>query len=107
MVNTKADAFISNNIYVCLPFSSSSRRRGRTGRSTRSTWIVQGHPNWDHDFRQGISMVVAESAQDYQVFKYVHSQAFQQTQFKFLEAVESQNTRNIVVSEKLLSTYYY
>lgn len=76
--------------------NENNRRRGRTGRSTRSTWIVQGHPNWDHDFRQGISMVVAESTQDYQVFKYVHSQAFQQTQFKFLEAVESQNTRNIV-----------
>lgn len=43
-------------------------------------------------------MVVAETKPNYQVFKYVHSQAYQQCQFKFLDAVESLNPENIMVS---------
>lgn len=73
-----------------------NKRRGRTGKSIRSSWIVQGHPHWAHHPRPGISMVVAESTPSYPVFKYVHSQAYQQFQFKFLEAVESLNPENIM-----------
>ncbi|XP_045606255.1 ribosome quality control complex subunit TCF25 isoform X1 [Procambarus clarkii] len=76
--------------------NENNRRRGRTGRSVRSTWIVQGHPNWAAHPRPGISMVVAESTPTYPVFKYVHSQTYQQFQFRFLEAVESLNPENIM-----------
>lgn len=76
--------------------NESNRRRGRTGRSTRSTWIVQGQVNWAQHPKAGISMTVVESTPTYQVFKYVHSSAYQQFQFKFLEAVESLNPENIM-----------
>lgn len=86
----------SNNHLV---FSSLlSRRRGRTGKSGRSTWIVPELINWTRHSRPGLTMVVAETTPDYQVFKYVHSQAYQQCQFRFLDAVESLNPENIMVS---------
>ncbi|XP_042222983.1 transcription factor 25-like isoform X2 [Homarus americanus] len=77
--------------------ANENKRRGRTGRLIKSTWIVQGHPSWSHHPRPGISMVVAETTPAYPVFKYVHSQSYQQLQFKFLEAVESLNPENIMM----------
>lgn len=77
--------------------SESNRRRGRTGKSGRSTWIVPELINWTRHSRPGLTMVVAETTPDYQVFKYVHSQAYQQCQFRFLDAVESLNPENIMM----------
>lgn len=79
----------------------SPRRRGRPSRSGRSTWIVQGQPQWSQHQKPGISMVLVDSDTPYPVFKYVHSTAYQQFQFKFLEAVESLNPENIMVSQCL------
>lgn len=85
-----------------MSFFSHSRRRGRTGKSGRSTWIVPELINWTRHQRPGLSMVVAETTSGYQVFKYVHNQTYQQCQFKFLEAVESLNPENIMVSGRFL-----
>ncbi|KAK7080392.1 Transcription factor 25 [Halocaridina rubra] len=76
--------------------ANENKRRGRVGRSARSTWIVQGQAHWAQYPKAGISMSVVESTPSYQVFKYVHSASYQQFQFKFLEAVESLNPENIM-----------
>ncbi|XP_069986602.1 ribosome quality control complex subunit TCF25 [Penaeus vannamei] len=76
--------------------ANENKRRGRPSRSGRSTWIVQGQPQWSQHQKPGISMVLVDSDTPYPVFKYVHSTAYQQFQFKFLEAVESLNPENIM-----------
>ncbi|KAK3863461.1 hypothetical protein Pcinc_030768 [Petrolisthes cinctipes] len=94
--------------------SENNRRRGRSGAggssssssrsSTRSTWIIQSPPIQHR--RPGISMAVVVAAEAMegssssnpgQTFKFVHSVAYQQSQFKFLEAVESLNPENIMM----------
>lgn len=77
--------------------NENNRRRGRTHKSGRSTWIVPELISWTRHPRPGISMVVVETTPGYQVFKYVHSQSYQQCQFRFLEAVESLNPENIMM----------
>ncbi|KAG0724450.1 Transcription factor 25 [Chionoecetes opilio] len=77
--------------------SENNRRRGRTGKSGRSTWIVPELISWTRHPRPGISMGVAEATQGCQAFKYVHSQTYQQCQFRFLDAVESLNPENIMM----------
>lgn len=91
---------------VTIHLSFLSRRRGRTSKSGRSTWIVPELISWTRHPRPGISMVVVETTPGYQVFKYVHSQTYQQCQFRFLDAVESLNPENIMVSGSIFMVQF-
>ncbi|RXG56985.1 Transcription factor 25 [Armadillidium vulgare] len=80
---------------------AANRRRNQrqgsgTSRSNRGTWIVQGQPYRAQHSKPGISMVLVESTPSYNLFKFQHNTTYQQTQFKFLEAVESFNPDNIL-----------
>ncbi|KAB7500403.1 Transcription factor 25 [Armadillidium nasatum] len=72
------------------------RQGSGTSRSNRGTWIVQGQPYRAQHSKPGISMVLVESTPSYNLFKFQHNTTYQQTQFKFLEAVESFNPDNIL-----------
>ena len=78
--------------------SENNRRKGRGRPGTRGTYIVQQHHSWNYLPKPGLSMTIVENTPTYQVFKFQHSPIYQQSQFKFLEAVESLNPENIIVS---------
>lgn len=51
------------------------------------------------DVFTGISMALLQSKDGIQYFTFEHSRDYQQVQFKFLDAVESMDPNNIVVSQ--------
>lgn len=53
-------------------------------------------------FLSGISMSLLESKNGLQYFTFEHNRDYQQVQFKFLDAVESMDPNNIVVSRQSL-----
>lgn len=61
---------------------------------------MQRQPIWGQHSKPGLSMVLVESTSNYNLFKFQHNLAYQQAQFKFLEAVDSMNPDNILVSLK-------
>jgi hypothetical protein len=48
--------------------------------------------------KTGLSMRLQETRQGNQFFVFEHNQTYQEIQFKFLDAVESYDPQNIVVS---------
>ncbi|XP_076808959.1 ribosome quality control complex subunit TCF25-like isoform X2 [Clavelina lepadiformis] len=75
----------------------SSYRRRNQGSQSRGMWLTQPQNNWAKLGRTGISMKSLETKNGCQVFKFEHSKDYQDIQFKFLDAVDSSDHRNIAV----------
>lgn len=81
-------------------WNSKRRGRGRPGH-LKKTWLVSARENWPPIGKSGLSMSLdqnADSKEGIQYFVYDHNFSYRQTQMKFLQAVESLNPDNIVVS---------
>lgn len=79
---------------------SNRRNRSRTGH-LKKTWLVCPRDNWPPIGKSGLSMSLDYSMQstgNVQYFVYEHSSSYKQIQLKFLQAVESLNPENIIVS---------
>lgn len=83
-------------------FSYSKRKsRGRIGH-LKKTWLVCPRDNWTPIGKSGLTMSLdysVETTGNEQYFVYEHSTSYKQIQLKFLQAVESLNPENIIVSE--------
>ncbi|XP_055301813.1 transcription factor 25 [Sitodiplosis mosellana] len=95
---------------------SNDRRNGRGGRIFKSTWLVTPKDNWPPATKTGLSMVIDYSksnetdestcsrgasnrlnpAKGVQWFVFEHSVTYRQLQQKFLAAVESMDSDNII-----------
>lgn len=96
--------------------SSSDRRNGRGGRPFKTTWLVTPKDNWPPPTKTGISMAIDSSksiesdsstgsrmaltqlntSKGVQWFVFEHSTVYRQLQHKFLTAVESMDSDNII-----------
>lgn len=68
----------------------------------KKSWLVSPRDNWPQIGKFGLSMSLDHSMENVdgvQYFVFEHSQSYMQVQEKFLQAVESLNPENIVVSE--------
>nr|CAB3264367.1 NACHT, LRR and PYD domains-containing protein 14-like [Phallusia mammillata] len=72
-----------------------SYRRRNQAKSNRGVWLTQPQNNWVKLGRTGITMNLIETKNGVQYFKYEHSRDYQDVQFKFLDAVETSDHRNI------------
>ncbi|XP_067652237.1 ribosome quality control complex subunit TCF25-like isoform X2 [Haliotis asinina] len=72
-----------------------NRQRGRHRTFHRGTKLVQPRDNWPAIGRTGLSMSLLDNRPNCQLFTFEHNHQYQQTEFKFLEAVESLNPQNI------------
>ncbi|XP_076764371.1 nuclear localized protein 1 [Xylocopa sonorina] len=82
------------------------RNRGRLGHLKR-TWLVSARDNWPPINKSSLSMsldLTIKSSNNVQYFVYDHSPSYRQIQLKFLEAVESSNSENIV---NIFNAYSY
>ncbi|XP_026473372.1 transcription factor 25 isoform X2 [Ctenocephalides felis] len=75
-----------------------SKRRGRGSRPVlKSTWIVSSKDSWPPAMgKSGLGMDLVKNSGGIHTFCFTHGPSYQQTQKKFLEAVESLNPENIV-----------
>lgn len=96
--------------------STNDRRNGRGGRTFKTTWLVTPKDNWPPATKTGISMAIDSSkcsdaettasnrtsatrlstAKGVQWFVFEHSVSYRQLQQKFLTAVESMDSDNII-----------
>lgn len=93
--------------------SSNDRRNGRGGRPLKATWLVTPKDSWPAATKTGISMVIDSSKSNeteqsssngnrlntvkvVQWFVFEHSTTYRQLQQKFLTAVESMDSDNII-----------
>lgn len=108
-------------VYFCSLFTRSpnDRRNGRGGRALR-TWLVTPKEDWPPANKTGLSMSIdasrieqASNSKDrshvsakekIQWFRLEHSESYRQTQRRFLTAVESMNSDNII---KIVNQYPY
>lgn len=84
-------------MYSC----SKSRNRGRIGH-LKKTWLVCPRDNWPPIGKSGLSMSLDQTmnaTENVQYFVFDHSSFYKQTQMRFLQAVESLNPENIIVSK--------
>lgn len=91
-----------------IHFSSNDRRNGRgAGRLFKTTWLVTPKENWPPTTKTGLSMCHDSDKSNEQLsgtrntrtvqwFKFEHSATYRQLQKKFLTAVESMDSDNII-----------
>ncbi|KAJ6644186.1 Transcription factor 25 [Pseudolycoriella hygida] len=75
------------------------RRNARGARPLKSTWLVSPRDNWQPVSNLGLSMSIdTNQLKDNSLtwFKFEHSTAYRALQLKFLRAVESMDSENIV-----------
>ncbi|XP_057389778.1 transcription factor 25 isoform X4 [Balaenoptera acutorostrata] len=80
------------------------RPRQRQRVYPKCTWLTTPKSAWPRYTKPGLSMRLLESRKGRSTFAFEHSEEYQQTQHKFLAAVESLEPNNIVV---LLQTSPY
>nr|XP_045362645.1 transcription factor 25 isoform X2 [Camelus bactrianus] len=80
------------------------RPRQRQRVYPKCTWLTTPKSAWPRYTKPGLSMRLLESKKGRSSFAFEHSEEYQQTQHKFLAAVESMEPNNIVV---LLQTSPY
>ncbi|KAI5276857.1 transcription factor 25 isoform X1 [Manis pentadactyla] len=80
------------------------RPRQRQRVYPKCTWLTTPKSTWPRYTKPGLSMRLLESKKGASSFAFEHSEEYQQTQHKFLTAVESMEPNNIVV---LLQTSPY
>ncbi|XP_073082914.1 ribosome quality control complex subunit TCF25 isoform X2 [Manis javanica] len=80
------------------------RPRQRQRVYPKCTWLTTPKSTWPRYTKPGLSMRLLESKKGTSSFAFEHSEEYQQTQHKFLTAVESMEPNNIVV---LLQTSPY
>ncbi|XP_008138235.2 transcription factor 25 isoform X1 [Eptesicus fuscus] len=80
------------------------RPRQRQRVYPKCTWLTSPKSTWPRYAKPGLSMRLLESKKGLSFFAFEHSEEYQQTQHKFLAAVESMEPNNIVV---LLQTSPY
>ncbi|XP_070258984.1 ribosome quality control complex subunit TCF25 isoform X2 [Myotis yumanensis] len=80
------------------------RPRQRQRVYPKCTWLTTPKSTWPRYAKPGLSMRLLESKKGLSCFAFEHSEEYQQTQHKFLAAVESMEPNNIVV---LLQTSPY
>lgn len=80
------------------------RPRQRQRVYPKCTWLTTPKSTWPRYSKPGLSMRLLESKKGLSHFAFEHSEEYQQTQHKFLAAVESMEPNNIVV---LLQTSPY
>lgn len=71
----------------------------------KKTWLVCPRDNWPPIGKSGLTMSLDHSIEptgNVQHFVYEHSTSYKQIQLRFLQAVESLNPENIIVSEYLI-----
>ncbi|XP_010842286.1 PREDICTED: transcription factor 25 [Bison bison bison] len=73
------------------------RPRQRQRVYPKCTWLTTPKSTWPRYTKPGLSMRLLESRKGRSVFAFEHSEEYQQTQHKFLAAVESMEPNNIVV----------
>lgn len=82
--------------------SCSKRSKGRPG-NLKKTWLICPQDNtWVPTSKSGLSMSLDHSVKttgNIQYFVYEHSASYKEIQHKFLQAVESLNPENIIVSQ--------
>ncbi|XP_067905377.1 transcription factor 25 isoform X2 [Heterodontus francisci] len=67
----------------------------------RSMWLTTPKDTWPRYTKTGISMQLLEAKGGAQYFTFEHSRDYQQTQFKFLDAVDSMDPNNILALLRL------
>ncbi|XP_064640129.1 ribosome quality control complex subunit TCF25-like [Lineus longissimus] len=72
------------------------RNRNRNRQYHKSTWLAHPKDTWPPMGKTGLSMRLLETKQGNQFFAFEHNQAYQEIEFKFLDAVESFDPQNIV-----------
>jgi len=86
--------------------SCSKRNKGRPG-NLKKTWLICPQDNaWVPTSKSGLSMSLDYSIKttgNVQYFVYEHSASYKEIQHKFLQAVESLNPENIIVSQHALT----
>uniref|UniRef100_A0A8D1R0P3 Transcription factor 25 n=4 Tax=Sus scrofa TaxID=9823 RepID=A0A8D1R0P3_PIG len=80
------------------------RPRQRQRVYPKSSWLTTPKSTWPRYSKPGLSMRLLESKKGRSCFAFEHNEEYQQTQHKFLAAVESMEPNNIVV---LLQTSPY
>ncbi|KAI4559173.1 hypothetical protein MJT46_019928, partial [Ovis ammon polii x Ovis aries] len=73
------------------------RPRQRQRMYPKCTWLTTPKSTWPRYTKPGLSMRLLESRKGRSAFAFEHSEEYQQTQHKFLAAVESMEPNNIVV----------
>ncbi|XP_020740898.2 ribosome quality control complex subunit TCF25 [Odocoileus virginianus] len=73
------------------------RPRQRQRVYPKCTWLTTPKSTWPRYTKPGLSMRLLESRKGRSAFTFEHSEEYQQTQHKFLAAVESMEPNNIVV----------
>ncbi|KAL0280406.1 UNVERIFIED_CONTAM: hypothetical protein PYX00_001701 [Menopon gallinae] len=77
--------------------NENSKRRGRGHLHSRSSCLVTPKDHWPLPYQKlGLSMKFLETKDDCQYFAFEHSNAYQNLEKKFLEAVESLDPDNLV-----------
>ncbi|XP_074645332.1 ribosome quality control complex subunit TCF25-like [Tubulanus polymorphus] len=76
--------------------AENNRRRQRNRIHHRSGWLAQPKDTWPPIQNEGLSMNLIEKSNGLMYFTFVHSTSYQQTQFRFLDAVESYDPQNIM-----------
>lgn len=97
---------IRHNFFVkqIVLYSCSKRGKSRSG-NIKKTWLISPQDNtWVIPSKSGLSMSLDNSVETgyehkAQYFVYEHSASYKEIQHKFLQAVESLNPENIIVSE--------
>ncbi|XP_010187732.1 PREDICTED: transcription factor 25, partial [Mesitornis unicolor] len=75
------------------------RPRQRQRQYVRSTWLTAPKNTWPRYSKTGIAMQLVDTRRGVQYFTFEHHREYQQVQFKFLDAVESMDPNNIVLSD--------
>lgn len=71
----------------------------------KKTWLVCPRDTWPPIGKSGLTMSLdysIETTGNVQHFVYEHSTSYKQIQLRFLQAVESLNPENIIVSEYIV-----
>jgi len=94
-----------DNMLICIYSGSRNYFKNGETKYTRDTLLDEkfSHVNIQSRilcyYPTGLSMELVESRNGLQYFKFVHSKAYQKVQFQFMDAVESFNPQNLVVSK--------
>ncbi|XP_010577859.1 PREDICTED: transcription factor 25 isoform X2 [Haliaeetus leucocephalus] len=75
------------------------RPRQRQRQYVRSMWLTGPKNTWPRYSKTGITMQLVDTRRGVQYFTFEHHREYQQVQFKFLDAVESMDPNNIVLSD--------
>lgn len=88
-----------------IPCFSKQRGRRRTGH-LKKTWLISPRESWLPITKADLSMSVDRSmdlqgGSGIQYFVYEHGVSYRQAQMKFIQAVESLDHENIIVSNNI------